>query len=84
MSDWTCASLPSRRRGATVCVALAEVGRRGELRQLGVFENGSELLMKLAARLSKRNRGLNFCYEAGICSYGGCTDCLYGADVVKV
>lgn len=38
---------------ATVCVALAESGRGGVLRQLGVFENRPEILMKLAARLSK-------------------------------
>jgi hypothetical protein len=36
-------------RKATVCVALAESGRDGELRQLGVFENRPEILMKLAA-----------------------------------
>ena len=38
---------------ATVCVALAENGRGGEVRQIGVFENRSEILVKLAARLSK-------------------------------
>jgi len=38
---------------ATVCVALAESGRGGEVRQIGVFENRSEILVKLAARLSK-------------------------------
>lgn len=38
---------------ATVSVALAEGGRGGEIRQVGVFENRPEVLMKLAARLSK-------------------------------
>jgi len=38
---------------ATVCVAVAEGGRGGEIRQVGVFENRPEILMKLAARLSK-------------------------------
>ena len=38
---------------ATVSVALAEGGRGGEIRQVGVFENRPELLRKLAARLSK-------------------------------
>ena len=38
---------------ATVSVALAEAGRGGEIRQLGVFENRPALLTKLAARLSK-------------------------------
>ena len=55
---------------ATVCVALAESGRDGEVRQIGVFENRSELLVKLAARLSKGGRRLSFCYEAGPCGYG--------------
>ena len=32
---------------ATVCVALAESGRGGEVRQIGVFENPSEILVKL-------------------------------------
>ena len=50
---------------ATVCVALAESGRSGEVRQIGVFENRSEILVKLAARLSKGGRRLSFCYEAG-------------------
>jgi len=38
---------------ATVSIALAEAGRGGEIRQVGVFENRPELLRKLAARLSK-------------------------------
>ena len=36
---------------ATICVALAESGRGGEVRQIGVFENRSEILVKLAARV---------------------------------
>jgi len=48
-----CTSLPSRRRGATISVALAESGRGGEIRQIGVFENRPEVLAKLAARLAK-------------------------------
>jgi hypothetical protein len=38
---------------ATVSVAVAESGRDGEIRQIGVFENRPELLAKLAARLAK-------------------------------
>jgi len=34
---------------ATVCVAVAESGRSGEVRQIGVFENRPEMLCKLAA-----------------------------------
>ena len=39
---------------ATVSVAVAEGGRGGEVRQLGVFENRPEVLSKLAARLSNK------------------------------
>jgi transposase len=53
-----------------VCVAIAEGGRNGEVRQLGVFENRRELVLKLAARLSKAGHRLSFCYEAGPCGYG--------------
>jgi transposase len=49
---------------ATVSVAVAESGRGGEIRQIGVFENRPEVLAKLAARLSKSGRRLSFCYEA--------------------
>jgi len=55
---------------ATVCVAVAESGRSGEVRQIGVFENRPEILCKLAARLGKDGRRLSFCYEAGPCGYG--------------
>ena len=55
---------------ATVSVAVAEGGRGGEVRQLGVFENRPEVLSKLAARLSNKNCRISFCYEAGSCGYG--------------
>jgi transposase len=55
---------------ATVCVAAAENGRSGEVRQIGVFENRPEILTKMAARLGKGGRRLSFCYEAGPCGYG--------------
>jgi transposase len=55
---------------ATISVAVAESGRGGEIRQVGVFENRPEVLMKLAARLGKAGRRLSFCYEAGPCGYG--------------
>jgi hypothetical protein len=45
---------------AAVCVAVAESGRGGEVRQIGVFENRREILIKLAARLSKGRRRLSF------------------------
>lgn len=55
---------------ATISVALAESGRGGEVRQVGVFENRPEILTKLVARLSVGGRRLSFCYEAGPCGYG--------------
>ena len=41
---------------ATVAVALAEDGRDGEVRRVGVFANRAEVLTKLAARLSRGGR----------------------------
>ena len=38
---------------ATVCVAVAESGRGGEVRQLGIFENRPEVLSKVVSRLGK-------------------------------
>ncbi len=55
---------------ATVCVAVAESGRGGEIRQIGIFENRPEILCKMAARLGKGGRRLSFCYEAGPWGYG--------------
>jgi transposase len=54
----------------TVCVAIAESGRGGEVREVGVFENRPDILRKMVARLGKHRRRLNFCYEAGPCGYG--------------
>jgi transposase len=55
---------------ATVCVAVAESGRGGEVRQVGVFQNRSEILCKMAAKLGRGGRRLSFSYEAGPCGYG--------------
>lgn len=49
---------------------LAQSGRGGEVRHVGVFENRPEVLTKLAARLSKSGHRLSFCFEAGSCGYG--------------
>jgi len=55
---------------ATVSVAIAESGRGGEVREVGVFENRPDVLRKMIARIGKHRRRLNFCYEAGPCGYG--------------
>jgi transposase len=57
---------------ATISVALAESGRGGEVRHIGVFENRSEVLVTLGARL-KPGRSLSFCYEIGPCGSGELT-----------
>ena len=54
----------------TVCVAIAESGRGGEVREVGVFENRPDVLRKMVARIGKHRGRLNFCYEAGPCGYG--------------
>ena len=46
---------------ATVCIAVAEGGRGGEVRQLGIFENRPEILSKVVSRLTKGGRRLSFC-----------------------
>ena len=51
---------------ATVCIAIAEGSRGGEVRQLGVFENRPEILNKVVLRLGKGGRRLSFCYEDGV------------------
>jgi transposase len=55
---------------ATVCVAVAESGRGGEVRQRRGFREPPEILCKMAARLGKGGRRPSFCYEAGPCGYG--------------
>src|SRR4029079_813593 len=52
---------------ATVCIAVADGTRGGEVRQLGAFENRPEILSKVVSRLSKGGRRLRFCYQGGPC-----------------
>jgi transposase len=52
-------------------VAVAEEGRRGEVRYVGEVGADRESVRRLAAKLEKRHgRGLHFCYEAGPTGYG--------------
>jgi hypothetical protein len=56
---------------ATVSVALSEgIAAVRSVGSIGVFENRPEVLAKLAAQLSKGERPLSFCYEAGPCGFG--------------
>jgi len=54
----------------TVAVAMAEEGRRGEVRSYGTIENTPAQIEKLIKRLAKAGQDLHFCYEAGGCGYG--------------
>jgi transposase len=54
----------------TISVAVADGGRSGEVRQLGVFANRADVVRKMVERLERPGRPLRFCYEAGPCGYG--------------
>jgi transposase len=54
---------------ATISISIAEDGRNGPVRFLGVIPNVPEDIAKMAKRLS-RHGDLDFCYEAGGCGYG--------------
>jgi len=52
----------------TIYVAVAETGRDGEVRSLGVMANRPPSIRKMIKKLSKNNK-LQVCYEAGPCGY---------------
>lgn len=54
----------------TISVAVAEGMRGGEVRQLGIVPNRADQVAKLAEKLTKDDRRVSFCYEAGPCGYG--------------
>jgi transposase len=51
-------------------VAVADGGRRGEVRFLGEIENNGTSTAKLVRKLAAKHRRLTFCYEAGPTGYG--------------
>ena len=51
-------------------VAVAEAGRKGEVRFLGEIDAGEAATRKFVASLAARYRKLTFCYEAGPTGYG--------------
>ena len=51
-------------------VAIAEIGRRGEIRYLGEYDTTPDAVAKLVRRLADRYEVLHFCYEAGPTGYG--------------
>ena len=54
----------------TITVALAEGGKRGEVREHGRVANRPEALERLLGKLTRKGAGLRVCYEAGPCGYG--------------
>jgi transposase len=54
----------------TVAVALAEVGKRGEVREHGKVANTADAVRALAVKLARGGNPLRFCYEVGPCGYG--------------
>src|SRR5690554_7983825 len=51
-------------------VAIAEAGRRGEVRYLGEVDTSEAATRKLVAGLAAKYWKLTFCYEAGPTGYG--------------
>jgi len=54
----------------TIAVALAEAGKRGDVREHGKIAHTPRALSALASKLARDGRKLRFCYEAGPCGYG--------------
>lgn len=54
---------------ATISVAVADAGREGEVRHVATIENSPEAIAKLARRLERRHKAVEFVYEAGSCGY---------------
>ena len=54
----------------TIAVALAEAGKRSEVREYGKIANTPIAVKTLAAKLARNGHELRFCYEAGPCGYG--------------
>ena len=54
----------------TIAVAVAEGGKRGEVRDRGTIKNTPAALRALMAKLAAGGSDLRFCHEAGPCGYG--------------
>ena len=51
-------------------MALAEAGKRNEVREYGKIANTPAAVKALVAKLARDGHELRFCYEAGPCGYG--------------
>ena len=54
----------------TISIAVADAGREGEVRLIGVIQNQADAVAKLARKLVARHGRVEFVYEAGPCGYG--------------
>lgn len=54
----------------TIAVAIADEGRRGEIRFFGTIANSADSVLRLTKRLAEPGKSPTFCYEAGPCGYG--------------
>ena len=54
----------------TIAVAIAEAGKRSEVREYGKIANTPAAVKALVAKLARNGHELRFCYEAGPCGYG--------------
>jgi transposase len=57
-------------RKKTISVALVEAAAGAEVRFYGTIANTPDTVRGLCRKLSKGDRQLHFCYEAGPCGYG--------------
>jgi transposase len=53
----------------TIAIALADAGKRGEVREYGTIANTPAALNLLLTKLARGGSALRFCYEAGPCGY---------------
>jgi len=65
IGDGSWSSVSSTSAWNTIAMALAEAGKRGELRELAKIANTPAALRSLAAKLASHGWRLRFCYEAG-------------------
>ena len=53
----------------TISVAIADEGRKGEVRHYGTIKNTTEAIEKVIKSLTASDAELRFIYEAGPCGY---------------
>jgi transposase len=54
---------------ATISVSIANAGRRGDVRFLGIFQSTPISVGKLAPGIVKQHGAVEFVYEAGSCHF---------------